>query len=368
MKKIVAILLMLAVLAALSCAGGGVAAPKKLNLTMGGSSSVSSYQMTCIAIATIWNKHVPEVNVTVVETRATPENCIGTEDGRFQMAGNWTSADTFGKVFMQVPPFKGRQVPLGWRQLFVYRGTQCLRIYATVDSGVNSISGIDGKTYSAGIPGSGTQIDLELALLNGLGIKPKISYAPMAEAIDAMKEGRLDVQGTSESALQVRAEFIEINSVRPLKILSWTKEEAEKVTKAGVLPFRFFTKVPAGAIKLFPEAGELLELAAPGGNGPATMKGNISQEIGYKMAKAMFEHWSELYGVFPGSKDIVDQYGDAIAGVIAIQTELNETLNPEFHKYYPGYSANPLHPGTVQYFKEMGYDVPEILIPPEYKG
>ena len=365
MKKILAILLILVLLVGVSCAGEKAAAPKKINMFMGGSSATSSWHMTGILMGHMWSKYVPEINITVVEGGGSVGGTTGVEDGRYHIAGVWGIADGVGKEIYRIAPFDEREVRNGWRQLFVNGPDIPLMIVAREDSGITSISQLHGRKVAA--RPTGTTYDTQAALKE-IGIEPEYVAGSYTENTAAVKEGRVDAAFQTGSGYQVSAPILDMQTATTLRLLSWSEEEMKQVRESRVMPHRDFVLIPAGACLAFPEAGEVWNFGSPGGSGPATFKGKISQEIGYKMAKAMFEHWEELYTTWPAAKQLKEDYGDPIKAGIGLLEQVSMTFYDEFQKYHPGYAPITFHPGTVQYMKEKGYDVPALLIPEEYKG
>ncbi len=369
MKRIVAILLMLAMLVAVSCASGKVAAPKKQDMFMGGSSAASGMHMATIALAHLWNKYVPEVNITPVEAKGSVEQSFSLEDGRFQLAGYPSISLSVVKEMYKIKPFDERPVYNGWRALFKITSASNWYTFVNADSDIYSYSDLEGKKFSHGLRGSGTAATHEIAL-DIIGVKPEYWWGSVAEGAAALKEGRIDAWYRTGSGKQLDATALEVSFAIPIRIISLTPEEEAKflAVRGTELPTTTVRTIPAGAIIAMPDAGELKVFGPAGSQGSSTVKGVISQEIGYKLVKALAENYSDLWVVHRGAEELAKEFGgDPIKGTIALVLDEHEAFNPKFQEFYPGYSIYPFHPGAVQYFKEMGYDVPEVLIPPEYE-
>ena len=190
MKKIVAILLMLALLVPISCAGEEAASERK-HLFMGGSSAGSSYHMCMIAIANIWTSAIPELTVTPVEAAGagggTTGNTADTEDGVMDIAGVWSAASGVGAEVWRIPPLGLRPVYNGWRQLFNYGPPSCYNLYARADSGIKTVAEMNGRIWT-GRSGSGDTVKT-ITALETAGIKPgKMVFGSYPECVAAMKE------------------------------------------------------------------------------------------------------------------------------------------------------------------------------------
>jgi TRAP transporter TAXI family solute receptor len=84
------------------------------------------------------------------------------------------------------------------------------------------------------------------------------------------------------------------------------------------------------------------DLTAPSVWNSVVVGKNMPEEQAYEIVKALFEHRDELEQVYVG----------------ASWTTPENTID---------YAIAPLHPGAIRYFKEIGLEVPDRLIPPEIK-
>src|SRR5690606_19511475 len=111
--------------------------------------------------------------------------------------------------------------------------------------------------------------------------------------------------------------------------------EIEKVKKA--LPWMGFVTIPAGIVEGAPEFRThdiAMVFAAPKA---------MDEDTGYKLVKGMWANFSDQCAAFKGVCDI-DMPKKTVDG-----------------------AAYPLHPGAVRYFREIGIEIPDRLLPPELK-
>ena len=136
--------------------------------------------------------------------------------------------------------------------------------------------------------------------------------------------------------------MIECHYGTPLTVIGFTREDAEKIQAAN--PLNTFMETLKGTIRNIPEVGGFWEM----NSAVMTLSSSqMSQEVGYRIMKAVYKGWDEITEAFPPSKG-VNPIKDAF---------LNTPAGEDF--YY--------HAGVIQFAKEMGIEVPERLIPPEYK-
>jgi TRAP-type uncharacterized transport system substrate-binding protein len=166
-----------------------------------------------------------------------------------------------------------------------------------------------------------------------LGIKPDYYEGAQSDAATAYSDRR--IVGLTKSGPPKDSFVDQLNISRPIFVLSLTEEQIKKIMKE--FPYYTVITVPENTYK---GAAAYTTIAVMMGTQATSV---LPQELGYKMFKAVWqlapEYWKSAY---PAGKD-------------ANYPEL--TLK----------SKIPLHAGSVQYLKELGYKVPKELIPPEYK-
>jgi TRAP-type uncharacterized transport system substrate-binding protein len=126
-------------------------------------------------------------------------------------------------------------------------------------------------------------------------------------------------------------------------VIGFTEEQARQVQAKD--PLITFRKTPAGSIQDLPGHGEMLEMTSIG---LTLTSANLSEELGYKIIKALHEHWDEVAEAYPP---------------VAAYDPVRDLI-----KSIPKGAEIPLHAGVVRYAKELGIEVPPQYIPPEYKG
>jgi len=128
----------------------------------------------------------------------------------------------------------------------------------------------------------------------------------------------------------------------PGKIDGFTKEQAEKLTAAD--PYNSFLLTPAGSVREAPGAPAFYEMSAPV---MVMSSSRMTQETGYRIMKAVLKGWKEIGEAYPPAQ-----------GIKPIEDAFEQT---------PNVKEVLFHAGVVQMAQEMGIQVPQRLIPPEYK-
>ncbi len=197
------------------------------------------------------------------------------------------------------------------------------------DSGINSMSDLNGKRVFVGDPG-GASTTMSVDVLRMLGIKATEIQTDRTEGVEMMKEGRVDCVifnvGTPYSVI------LELHSAVPVKLLPFTQEEIE-ACKAQA-PYCIEATVTPN------DGYEFVKETIPTVASLQTINVNakLDDDIVYRLAKAIVTTWPEVVKVVPAA-GAVDPAKDALR------------------------SAAKIHPGAIRYYEEIGLTVPAHLKP-----
>ena len=342
---IVAVILVIS-LALAACAPAAPGKAPVLRLMCGTAGVTSGHYPSSVAFAKIINENVPEVNISLVETGGT-HACTGRTSSDLDMYAQTSYGGPLSR-YNGVIKYEGKP----YRELRVLVIYTIGPIFSTVraDSGVMTFSDLEGRKFTPGPPGSSAQA-ATVHLLELLGVKWGDVTASYADAVIMTKENRVVGFGKYGGRLGLDSTQLDVKSVTPIRILSLTDEELAKV-EGKLMPGYSIKTFPTGSIFGYEEGPPVtIHCGMPS----AGLTTKIPQEIGYKMAKALYENWQEVVAAYPGAWPTADQMvKDTMTG--AVQGAGAE-LEPV-----------PLHAGVVQYWKEIGKTIPAVLIGPEYKG
>lgn len=313
--------------------------PVVIDLLMGSTSTTSGYYPGAVALAKILNENVPGIRVTVVETGATHDNLMRVRKGHLHFA---TVTCPEGTVMAYYGTHRWKGEP--WDKYRILNHYTIINQSYTVraDSGIKSIRELEGKKFHFGIPGSATEYNAGI-IFEALKIKPERVLGSLADAVAMTKDGRVVGFVKSTPIKVLDAAIADVRSLTPVRILSFTEEEIKKALET--IPGLIRVDIPAGAIAGAPEQGAITTYAMGLGN---FVTSDMSEELVYKMIKAIIEKWAEYCAVQKEAADY-DPIKVTIEWTAAFATPV------------------PLHAGVVKYFTEKGFDVPAKLIPPEYK-
>lgn len=303
------------------------AAGKKYLVTFGTTTPTSSVYTYYVNLAKILNQEVPEIQVTVRATGASVVNTKLLAKGEVEF-GSSTSNTVWlackGKGAFKDKPYCDARVAWAIR-------TPPLEFVVSEESGIKDIYGLEGKIFCPGIRGSAAE-QIAQNIFKILAIKPNLRYSSYSDAIDAMKDKR--IFGIAKFGMR-DAGILQVAAVMKIRVLSLSDQDIDKILKNTVALSK--TSWPAG---IYPGVGEFQTVAIQHMD---YARKDVPEEIVYKMVKAVWKHRADIKKAY--APFLADQFPEV-------------TLSS---------TTCPMHPGAIRWFREMGYTVPKVLIPPELK-
>ena len=215
---------------------------------------------------------------------------------------------------------------------WIYPAVQ--NIMVRKDSGIQTLSDLDGKCFHPGKNGSSTQKNM-LAILKVLDIAPRLHLSDPKDAINAIKNGRCDGQVKTIGGKQLDGATAELSLSTALSPIGFTPAEQKKIKAA--LPHISFFEVGAGIV----EGAPLYSTHTLWVGFAATT--DMDDDTAYKIVKGMMAGVDEQLSAMA-----------ALAGADVARRTMAA-------------SDNYLHAGAIRYYREIGLRIPDALIPPEAK-
>ncbi|MGB9920045.1 MAG: TAXI family TRAP transporter solute-binding subunit [Moorellales bacterium] len=272
---------------------------------------------------------MPGVEATAEVTGASVENLRLVGNGDIQMGLAMDDA-----VYHALKGIQEFNAPIKVYTLFEMY-PHFLHMVTLSGSSINSVYDLKGKRVSVGAPGSGTEV-MSRQVLEALGITYNdftVHRLSFTENTEALRDNVIDVGIWSVGP--PTSSIMDLATTHKIKLIGLAKEDIEKVIAKH--PYYYPMELPAGTYQGVdsPVAGVSVWNAC-------VVSPELSEEMVYNIAKAVFEHVNELIAVYPGAK----------------WTTPESTVK---------YATAPLHPGVVKYFREIGVQVPERLLPEKVK-
>jgi TRAP transporter TAXI family solute receptor len=298
------------------------AAQEKVRLSFGGASSGTWIYMFCAALSEVWKRHVPGLDITVQATAGTTANYIPMSEGKLDLAGASTTGDYWAMEGMNFA--RGKKITNFCSLLPATKGFA--HFFTYLDSPIKGYKDLEGKNVQVGARASPTS-GMSEDICRLIGVKPKFIFSTPSEAIEMVKDRRVDAMIYNVGAPW--GSLLDAGSARELKLIGMSDEEMKKVL-AG-LPWGFEATMPA---RTYPWQKE--NVRTLGFLQTVNVRPGLSADVVYKLAKAAWEHWDEVVKATKAAEwvkpeDIVNMFA-------------------------------PVHPGAVKYYQEKGIKIPDRLV------
>jgi uncharacterized protein len=210
-----------------------------------------------------------------------------------------------------------------------------LQVVTTQDRGIESFADMAGQRVSVGDAGSATELMLR-NVLDVLGMSyddfGETQRLPFADQTTAIRNNQLDV-GSWVVAPGVSS-IHDLASSEQIHVIPLSDEELDQITEA--YPYYIAHELEAGT---YQGQDEAVSVAATWN--ALLMHADADREFVYQVTRAIHEHVDDLASGHPSGGDLS---ADNIAESVA-----------------------PLHPGAIDYFLEVGVDIPDALYPDDYE-
>jgi len=303
-------------------------AKDKVFLNIGTTNQTSSSYGYYVQLLKVFNKYAPHFKATVIETGAAVDNIRRLARGEIE--AGLAMDDPMYQAYHGLGKWEGE--PVSELRTLLMWTKNMVPYVVRADSDIYSVYDLDGLPFSPGMRGSGNEASCEM-ILGFLGIEPKWFRGSLADAIDAMKDRRIVGTNKGSNLNKPDAAFLELQTFMKLRPLNWPNDLIEKVK--AEYPYLPTATIPAGTFN-----GQTEDVNTWGMVMGDVATSNMSEEVGYDWVKASFDGKDMLAIVYPEVNDID-----------WVEVTLESTI--------------PLHAGTIKYFREMGVEIPEELIPPE---
>ena len=263
------------------------------------------------AMASVWSKHLPHVNVKAEVTGGSVTNVI--QVARKESELGIAMADVVTAAYQGSGRFP-HALPL--RVLFnAY--PNIVHVLTLADSGITRVGDITGKRVSLGAAGSGTAVAAE-NVLTGLGLNLddfSPVYLSFAETTSALKDGTIDA-GFVVGGLGLAA-VTELAVTRDMLLVALS--EAELATLRRQFPAYSGYIIPGGTY-----SGVTADVRALGIWSAVVVHESMPEQLAFELACTLFQHREALLSVSQVARDMTVSNLDKLAAV-------------------------PLHPGTERY-------------------
>ncbi|MDI6753484.1 MAG: TAXI family TRAP transporter solute-binding subunit [Thermodesulfobacteriota bacterium] len=295
-----------------------VKAAKKY-LSLGTGDPAGTFYFIGAGFANVINKYVPEVRMIAESTQASEEN--------FHYLIR-KKMDLGLAAILVIDPALEKKLDLSALRLFALGHTSDRHWIVRKDTPIKSIADFRGRRVAVGSPGSGALVSSKSELGSAAkiafeDIKP--AYLSFSESITAIRDGTIDV-GLISAGYPV-ASLLDLSRTVPIRLIPYTEEEIKALIASH--PYYVRVVIPAGTY-----TGVDTNTLTRGVATALFCRQELSDDLVYKMMKALYEHPKEKDAIHPQAR----------------QWNLeNMFRGAEYTTKYI-----PFHPGAVKYLKEKG--------------
>ena len=304
------------------------------------SGSASSFHVNSQAMWNVINKYYPETVIgSLVETGGSYDECNRVGILKEVQIGEQTAFGPIQELFSGTGKFKEPHPEL--RMLY---GTT-LGLYpfcVRASENINKLEDLNGKKYNEGPPGSGEEV-LTKTTLGALGIQPSYRSSSVADAVRMMKNRQIVGYTKFTTPDSLDSSMMDISTTQEISWIGFTKEQTEKISEVN--PLFYWYEVKKNSVEGLPDVNGWFFATILTG----FTTEELPQKVAYHMVKAIFEHMDEITPAYP-------KWGLGIGKTAEDQMKLFAGVE----------GLPPMHAGIIQYWEELGFDVPERLIPSDY--
>ena len=296
-------------------------------LSIGTAGTAGVYYPYGLGLAGLWTKTVTGIQAAAEITGGAVENIKFCHKGEttFGVAPN----DLAHMGYYGSGPFQ--ENPQNIRGMFVMY-PNVLHGIAPKKLGIHSIEEFRGRKVSVGAQGSGTALMTRLVLQRGLGIRFSEFRAvrfSFHQTIEALKKGRIDIGFLNVAP--PAASIARILATHEMQLIDFSDEQLSEIIIKNPFYSEFIFPV-----QFYEDQNE--EVKAPAVWNLFICNADADENLIYGLVKNVFENNDFLKKAHPFAK----------------YTTPENTIR---------YSGIPLHPGAINYLKEMEIEIPEHLLP-----
>lgn len=308
-----------------------IAAPtfgqSKTRISVGGNGVGGVYYLYAGALSTIINKNVPIAQATVeVCPGSSVEHVIRMQINDIQIGPAMN--DVVHQAVAGIGRFDKPHDKV--RTLFVMYPAELQGASLEKDN-LTTPKALIGKRVSIGNPGTGTSV-MSTAVFEALGIEMqelRIQNLNWNEGAQAIRNGSLDVQF---GAIAAPAPFImDLSATHKVALVNFSEQELATIQAK----YEYYAPLTIKA-GTYPDIK--VDVRTPGIWNTMAATADLSDDLAYEITKAVFDNIPELQKVYVKA----------------------DWATPENAMKY---AVAPFHPGAVRYYKEIGMDIPEKLMP-----
>ncbi len=315
MKKITALVLVLAMVVALAACGAPAAQTTRLTMVTGGESG--TYFAFGGVIANVLTENLEGVEITAVTSGASAANCRSLNNAEADLAIMQNDVLGYAVNGTETMAEDGAMPKL---KAIASMYPEAVQLVALATSGIATVEDLRGKKVCVGDQGSGSETNA-LQVLTAYGLTYDdidVQYLSFSEASTAMQNGTVDA-AFATSALPNTA-IVELSNMTDIVVVPIDGAGAD----ALIAQYPFYAKTTIGADVYGVNEAETVAMLAT-----LVCTDDLSEDIVYQITKGLFENQEALTTGHARGADL------------------------DVNKAKDGVTVD-FHPGALKYFAEVG--------------
>lgn len=280
-------------------------------------------------LASMWTRELANVTASAEATGASVENARLIHTNEAQVA--LIQADA---LFFALEGERDFDEPQDIRAI-AWMYPNFVQMTTTEGSGIESFADFAGQRVAVGDAGSAAELGMRL-ISEALGVTyddfGAVQRIGFTEMTSAMRNNQVDVANYVGS-LGLGA-LVDLSSTEDIVIIPFSDEEMAAISAAA--PFITTGVMPAGT---YP--GVDADVQIPSLANFVTVNTNMDRQLAYELTRALYENQADLEAAHPAGAETLPE------------------RMPQENAFVP------IHCGALDYFEEIGIDIPDNLVPPE---
>jgi uncharacterized protein len=285
------------------------------------------------ALASLWNRELDNVTASAEATGASVENARLIHSGEAQVA--LIQADA---AFFALEGTEDFDEPQDLRTI-AWMYPNFIQLVALQGSGIETFDDFAGQRVAVGDAGSAAELGMRL-VTEALGATyddfDAVQRIGFTEMTSAFRNNQIDV-GNYVGSLGLGA-IQDLASTESIQIIAFSEEEMQTISEQA--PFMTSGVIPGGT---YPGQDDDVEYVPSLANF-VMVNTNMDRQLVYELTKSLYEGQQALEDAHPEGANTLPE------------------RMPEENAFVP------IHPGALDYFEEIGIEIPEELYPDEWDG
>lgn len=291
------------------------------NLIIGTGSPGATYAIYGQGLASVISKHVG-VPASTQQTQGPHQNVLLANNGRIDIALT-TTGPAYEAWIGESEFIEGKATNL---RAIAPMYTTPFQIAALADSGISSVSDLEGMTIGAGpLGGTGSYWPSWFELL---GYDIDVQHGPLGDQVAQLADGRLSAVATAAGV--PTAAFSELETTTDATFFSLSSDDIQQLTND--LPYAETFQLPADTYDSLDEPLDTIAMWNIIG-----VHVDMPDDLAYEITKSIFENNQEMVSTHSS----------------AIETQPENIINNRFMT---------MHPGAVRYYDEIGVELPSEIV------